>query len=127
MPTAPTQKVPPMSRREVLRAQYIQAWYNMDLDRLVQATRQDYQFDDPAAPRPVTREGLAGYMQRWHDHAQGMNEWILEHEVRQDRDGILTDWHWWGVVGTDLTGAAVLKTSDDGVFLERICYFERGA
>lgn len=114
-----------MSRREDLRAQYIQAWYDMDIESLIRTTRADYQFDDPAEPGPVTRDGLAGYMQRWQAHAQGKNEWVLEHEVRQDMDGILTDWHWWRVIGTDLTGAAVVKTSDDGVFLERICYFKR--
>lgn len=60
MPTAPAQTAHSMSRRKVLRAQYIQVWYHMDLDRLIQATRQDYQFDDPAEPCPVTREGLSG-------------------------------------------------------------------
>jgi hypothetical protein len=32
---------------------------------------------------------------------------------------------WWAVVGTDLTGAAVVMTSDAGVFLERISYLAR--
>jgi len=40
-------------------------------------------------------------------------------------DGILTDRHGWRVIGTDLTGAAVAKTGDDGIFPERICHFKR--
>lgn len=108
-----------------MRAQYIAGWTEMDLAKLIGATTPDYRFEDPAEPAAVGRDDLAGYMQRWHRHAQGMNDWILEHEVRQDKDGVLTDWHWWRVIGTDLSGAAVVKTSDAGVFLERICYFKR--
>jgi hypothetical protein len=114
-----------MTKRAELRAQYIAGWYEKDAAKLVQSTRADFQFDDPAEPAPVAREGLAAFMTRWDAHAGGHNDWILRDEVRQDKDGILTDWMWWAVVGTDLTGAAVVKTSDEGVFLERIAYFTR--
>jgi hypothetical protein len=114
-----------MIRREDRRAQHIAGWYEKDLAKLLGALAPGYQFDDPAEPRPVTRADLAGYTQRWDDRAQGKNEWILEHEVRQDKDGIQTNWHWWQVIGTNLTGAAVVKTSDEGVFLERTAYLTR--
>ena len=114
-----------MTRRKQLRAQYIAGWYEKDLAKLLGAIAPGYQFDDPAEPYPVTRDGIAGYMQRWDDHAQGNNVWIPEHEVRQDKDGLLKDWHWRRVVGTDLTGAAVVKTSDEAVFLERTASFKR--
>lgn len=114
-----------MSRREDLRAQYIQVRCDMGLERLIGATRLDYQFDEPAERGTVMRESFAGYMQRLHRHGLGKNTWILEHEVRQDMDGILTGWHCWRVIRTDLTGAAVAKTSGDDVFLERISYFKR--
>jgi len=114
-----------MTKRTELRALHIAGWYEKDAAKLLQATRADYQFDDPAEPAPVTQDGLAGYMLRWDAHAGGHNNRILQDEVRQDKDGILTDWMWWAVVGTDLTGAAVVKTSDKGLFLERIAYFAR--
>jgi hypothetical protein len=50
---------------------------------------------------------------------------MLDHQVRQDSNGILTDWLWWHVSGTELAGAAVVLTSDEGVFVERIAYFRR--
>jgi hypothetical protein len=114
-----------MTKRAELRAMYIAGWYEKDAAKLEQSTRADFQFDDPAEPEPIARDGLAAYMARWDAHAGGHNDWILQDEVRQDKDGILTDWMWWAVVGTELTGAAMVKTSDEGVFLERIAYFTR--
>ncbi len=46
--------------------------------------------------------------------------------MREDENGILTDWLWYEVVGTDLCGSGMVTTSDDGVFFERITYFKRG-
>lgn len=108
----------------------MQGWYQMDLEKLLASTTADFIFDDPAEPRPVTRTGLAGYMQRWDKRtraAGSTNRWRLSEEVRRDEDGILTDWEWWELIGTHLRGSAVIKTSDAGVFLERITYFDRRA
>jgi hypothetical protein len=114
-----------MTSRERLRAEYIAGWYEKDLVKLSGAIRADYIFDDPAESAPFTRQGLEAYMKRWDARAERKNEWRIEHEARQDTNGILTDWHWWQVVGTNLNGAAVVMTSDEGVFLERIASFKR--
>ena len=117
-----------MTKREALRAEYIAGWYEKDHARLMRSTRADYVFDDPAdpaEPAPVSRDDLAAYALRWDHRTGGKNDWVLYHEVRQDKGGILTDWLWWHVTGTDLTGAAVVLTSDEGVFLERIAYHRR--
>jgi hypothetical protein len=68
-------------------------------------------------------------MQRWEARLRalgGNNEWRLTHQLREDADGMLTEWEWWQVVGTGAQGAAVILTGDDGVLLERITYFDRG-
>jgi hypothetical protein len=117
-----------MSKRLELRQRYIDGWYQMDVDLLLGATAADFIFDDPAEPEPVTRAMLAGYMQRWNRRANrlgGNNQWILTHELRADKDGILTDWEWWEVVDSGLRGAALVLTGDRGVFAERITYFDR--
>jgi hypothetical protein len=117
-----------VSKREELRESYMQGWYRMDLELLLSSTSSEFVFDDPAEPGPVTRTMLANYMQRWHRRTCALgadNQWKLTHESRQDKDGILTDWEWWEVIGTDLQGAAIILTSDDGVLFERITYFER--
>ena len=117
-----------MSSRIELRERYLQGWYQMDAELLLTSTAHDFIFDDPAEPEPVTRDMLTGYMQRWDRRARaagGDNQWILSHETRTDIDGILTDWEWWQVIGTELQGAAVVLTNDNGVFLERITYFDR--
>jgi hypothetical protein len=106
----------------------MQGWYQMDLDMLLATTAPEFIFDDPAEAEPVTRDTLNGYMRRWHARmrtAGGDNEWRLTHQSRQDQDGVLTDWEWWQVLGTNFQGAAVVLTGDTGVILERITYFDR--
>ncbi len=117
-----------MPSRIELRERYIQGWHDMDAELLLAATTHDFIFDDPAEPEPVTRDILVDYMQRWDRRARtagGINEWHLTHETRTDNNGILTDWEWWEVIGTELQGAAVVLTNDNVVFLERITYFDR--
>ena len=117
-----------MTTRFELRTRYIEGWYELDADKLMSSTSQDFIFDDPAEPEPVIRELLPDYMIRWAKRTRSLgatNVWNLSDEVRQDSDGILTDWEWWELVGTDLRGMAIVKTRDDGVFFERITYFDR--
>ena len=117
-----------MTTRFELRARYIEGWYELDADKLVSATSYDFMFDDPAELAPVNRESLAEYMIRWDKRTRllgATNEWDLSDRVRQDKDGILTDWEWGELTGTELCGMAIVKTRDDGVFFERITYFDR--
>ena len=117
-----------MTTRFELRTRYIEGWYELDADKLMSSTSQDFIFDDPAELEPVSRELLPDYMIRWDKRTRllgATNVWNLSDEVRQDSDGILTDWEWWELVGTDLRGMAIVKTRDDGVFFERITYFDR--
>lgn len=116
------------STRIELRERYMQGWYQMDLDLLLSTTAPGFVFDDPAEPEAATRDMLASYMQSWDRRmraAGGNNQWVLTNETRLDREGILTDWEWWQVTGSTLQGAALILTSDEGVYLERITYFDR--
>ena len=117
-----------MTTRFELRTRYIEGWYELDADKLISSTSYDFLFDDPAEPKPVNRESLPEYMIRWDKRTRllgATNIWNLSDEVRQDSNGILTDWEWWELVGTDFCGMAIVKTRDDGVFFERITYFDR--
>jgi len=117
-----------MTARFELRARYIEGWYELDAEKLVAAASSDFIFDDPAETSPVNKESLAQYMVRWDARTRllgATNVWSLSDEVRQDNNGILTDWEWWDLKGTELRGMAIVKTRNDGVFLERITYFDR--
>ncbi|MFV2031386.1 MAG: hypothetical protein ACC663_02725 [Gammaproteobacteria bacterium] len=117
-----------MSKRAELRARYIQGWYELNADELLATTVEDFVFEDPAEPKAVTRDMLADYMLRWDKWTRALgadNSWTLKHEVRQDRDGILTDWEWWALRGTEICGTAIVRTSDYGVLSEVITYFDR--
>ena len=106
----------------------MEGWYQMDIDELLATTADNFIFDDPAEPEPVNRDMLQGYMQRWDQRTRAMggnNQWNLTHHLRQDIDGILTDWLWWELLDTQLQGAGLVLTSNQGVELERITYFCR--
>ena len=116
-------------RRIELREAYMQGWYQMDADMLVAACAPGFVFDDPAEPEPVTLDQLPAYMRRWDERTRALgsnNQWRLTNEVREARDGILTDWEWWELLDTPLQGSAIVLTGDEGVILERITYFDRG-
>lgn len=68
---------------------YIRAWYNMDKEGLIDATRLDCRFDDPAEPDPVSRDSLSDYMLRWHHPAPSKHDWVPEQELRQNMRSIL--------------------------------------
>ena len=117
-----------MSKRVELRTRYIQAWYDMNIEELLATTSEDFIFDDPAEPQPVTRAMLEAYMHRWNKNirAHGTeDQWKLTHELRQDKDGVLTDWEWREVLESGLCGAAIVQTVDKGVLFERITYSDR--
>ena len=117
-----------MSDRFALRSLYIEGWYELDSTKLLSATAIDFIFDDPREPSPVSRDSLAKYMLDWEQRTGWLgstNKWTLANEVRQDKDGILIDWEWWELDNTPLCGMAFVKTRDDGVFVEKITYFDR--
>ena len=117
-----------MSKRVKIRARYIQGWYDLNADLLLETTSPDFIFDDPAEPEPVTRAMLVEYMHHWDARTRALgstNQWILSNEVREDKNGILTDWEWWELVGSGLQGTAIVQTTDEGVISERITYFDR--
>jgi len=106
----------------------MRGWYDLDADLLLESTSPEFLFDDPAEPEPVTRVMLVDYMHRWDARTRALgsnNQWILSNEVREDKEGILTDWEWWELAGTSLHGTAIVLTSDHGVLSERITYFDR--
>ena len=116
-----------MSKRAELRALYIEGWNTMNAEKLVSAVADEFLFDDPADPEPVTKAALADYMPRWPERAKALGatfEFEMSDKVVQDRDGVLLERHWWKLAGTDPEGVALIKTTDDGVVYERLTYLK---
>ncbi len=98
----------------------------MDSAKILASVTDGFVFDDPAESEPVTKEMLAEYMPVWPKKAEALGtafEFDIVDKVVQDKDGILLEWYWWRLAGTDVEGSAVIKTSDDGVMSERLTYF----
>ena len=115
-----------MSRRARHRARYIEGWNSMDAEKLLESITDDFVLDDPTDPEPVTKATLVAYMPSWPEKARALGagfEFEIIDRVVQDRDGVLLEWYWWQLVGTDVEGSAVVKTSDAGVMSERLTYF----
>lgn len=116
-----------MSNRAQLRAQYIEGWETMDAEKLISAVTDTFEFDDPADPEPITKANLVSYMPVWPEKAKALGgtfRFEIIDKVVQDRDGVLLEWYWWKLIGTDVEGAAVIKTIDQGVVLERLSYYK---
>lgn len=116
-----------MSQREEHRARYIDGWNSMDADKLMASITDDFVFDDPADPAPVTRKDLVDYMPVWPARAArlgGTFDFEIADKVVQDSDGVLTEWYWWQLSGTRVSGSALIKTSDAGVMFEGLTYFQ---
>ena len=115
-----------MSKRSDLRTQYIEGWESMDAAKLISSVTDDFVFDDPAESAPITKKELASYMPIWPERAQSLGaefDFHIFDKVVQNRDGVLLEWYWWRLMGTDVEGAAVIKTTDDGVAYERLTYY----
>ena len=116
-----------MSKRAQHRARYIQGWNTMDAGKLLSSITEDFVFDDPADPAPITKAGLVDYMPVWPERAKALGgtfEFHITDKIVQDQAGILLEWYWWQLIGIDVIGSAVIKTRDEGVFSERITYYK---
>jgi hypothetical protein len=104
---------------------YIEGWEELDASKLVAAGAKEFVFDDPMESGPVTKDGLSEYMRRWDARVKAAGRsgiFEISDYMEKDDGGVLICWEWWRCVGTPFEGAAVVKTSDDGVFSERIVY-----
>ena len=98
----------------------------MDGEKLLASITDDFVFDDPADPAPITKETLVAYMPCWPEKAAALGasfDFEMTEKVVEDRAGILTEWYWWRLIGTTVEGTAVILTSDQGVMSERLTYF----
>ena len=98
----------------------------MDGDKLLSSITEDFVFDDPADPAPITKAELLLYMDVWPERAKALGgtfEFHITDKVVRDEAGVLLEWYWWRLRGIEVIGSAVIKTSDEGVFSERIAYY----
>ncbi len=98
----------------------------MDAQKLVSSVADDFVFDDPAEVAPITKAELANYMPAWPKKASALGaefDFHIVDKVVQDRAGALLEWYWWCLVGADVEGSAVIRTTDEGVVYERLTYY----
>ena len=115
-----------MSKRAHHRARYIEAWNAMDAEMLLASVADDFVFDDPADPAPVTKAKLFAYMPVWPERAKALGaafEFEIVDRVVRDEGGVLSEWYWWRLAGTEVEGMALIKTGDEGVLSERLAYY----
>ena len=116
-----------MSKRARHRARYIEGWNSMDAEKLLASVADDFLFDDPTDPEPVTKATLVAYMPKWPARAAALGaafEFEIVDKVVQNDGGLLLEWYWWRLIGADVEGSAVIRTSDEGVMSERLTYFK---
>ncbi len=98
----------------------------MNAHMLMSSITADFIFDDPAEPAPIANAELVAYMPVWPEKAAklgGTFDFHIVDKVVRDKDGVLLEWYAWTMTGTDVQGTAQIRTTDEGVMLERITYF----
>ena len=66
-------------------------------------------------------------MPKWPAKAAALGaafEFEIVDKVVRDDGRLLLEWYWWRLIGADVEGSAVIKTSDNGVMSERLTYFK---
>ncbi len=115
-----------MSKRADYRTLYGEGWKTLDGEKVASAVADDFVLDDPALPEPITKATLVEYVTSWNERtkaAGAMGEMDISDIVAQDKDGVFLQWDWWKFPGTNIEGAAMLKTTDEGVVYERVAYY----
>ena len=103
-----------MSKRARHRARYVEAWNAMDAEKLLASVADDFLFDDPTDAQPVTKAALAAYLPKWPAKAAALGaafEFEIVDKVVRDDGRLLLEWYWWRLIGADVEGSAVIKTS----------------
>ena len=115
-----------MSDRVKNRSDYEEGWDTWNIELLMSTLAEDFVFDDPALPEPVTKAHMPDYIKGWADRVKqlgGTGEIESTERVTVDEDGAIVAWNWWSFVGTKYEGSAVTRTTDQGVQYERITYY----
>ncbi len=84
-----------MSERTNNRSDYGEGWDTWNADLLVSSLADNFVFDDPAMPEPVTKANMAGYMRGWKDRVKqlgGTGEIGSRDRVTIDADGAIVSW-----------------------------------
>ena len=109
--------------------QYLEGWRLGNPQFSLDATVDDFYYDDPNTGR-VPRDEFVDFMESFKQYGAEISdgkvpEPFLEYTdiVSETKDDITTIWCWWRVTGTNFQGSAKIYASEKGVISERIAYF----
>lgn len=104
---------------------WLEGWRKGDAAMVLSTVTDDFVHDDAVDGR-FTGEEFAAYVEQLfatENTAEGYE--TITDVVTQEQDGVETTWGWWRTLATPLEGAGLVKTREDGVFLERVTYYSR--
>ncbi len=123
-----------MGKREDYLGQYAKGWTAGDDEAILRVVDYTFTFDDPNAPRTVTKKEFAKYfatLTQTVNKLRGTNSpskqpfmALTEVVTREDKDA-LTAWCWWSIPGTAIQGSGPIKVGDGGVLSEKIAYYTK--
>lgn len=107
---------------------YLEGWRTGNGVKSLQATVQEFYYDDPATGR-IDRRSFVEFVEDFKSLGAELAGGKVPSPFLEYTDVIISDtnpataWCWWRVNGTDFQGAAVIRFGDAGVISERIAYF----
>lgn len=110
---------------------YAEGWIKGDPDTVISSLADDYVLDDPSAGQ-ISKAGFRDYFKEVKamvDSTGGGGAPFMEitELVTSEKDGVLTAWAWWKILGTPMEGGGLIKVTDSGAISERLTNYAKPA
>ena len=108
---------------------YAEGWTKGDFDTVASAMADEYIIDDPSVGQTSKAE-FRDYFNKVKEMVTSMGGggdpfMELTDLVISEKDGILTAWCWWEILGTPMKGSGLIKVTDNGVISERLANYTK--
>lgn len=116
-----------MSKALAHLERYLDGWKLGDGEKSLQATVEDFYYDDPNSQR-IQRSDFVNFVEDFKADAAKLTGGVVPSPFLEYTDTVISDgiaWCWWCVNGTDFQGSAVIHFSEHGIVSEKIAYFSR--
>lgn len=110
---------------------YAEGWTNGDASKILQATVDDYTFDDPNVG-VISKSNFKDYLEDMKSAVKDLCNgdlpkpfMELSEVVSDNNNENITAWCWWAIPGTDIKGSGLIKATSQGVLTEVITYYTK--
>ena len=110
---------------------YAEGWTKGDADLILKAAAESYAFDDPNTG-VISKNEFSSYLAGLKETVSSLRAGAqlgtfmeISEVLTDEKDGVLTAWCWWSIMGTEIKGSGLIKVGAEGVRSEVIAYYTK--